>query len=236
MKGILLSIVAGLFLAIGLILIGESFQQPSAVISITFDDGYVSQYDAAEILEGYGWKATYYIPSNLVGKEFEGVPIMSGEQVLDLQGREHEIGAHTADHVRAVNSSDAIYETQLIMGKDISGVIAENFAFPYNDHSKESLALKHFNTVRNSEGGINNITNRSLDGLALTHNNYLVLEDYLAKLEENGGWLIILVHDINENPREDIDLAPEEFAWVLQAIRDSNFEVKTIEEVYVGKA
>jgi peptidoglycan/xylan/chitin deacetylase (PgdA/CDA1 family) len=236
MKWLLVSLVSGFFLALGLIFIGNALQEPYAVVSITFDDGYVSQYDAAAELEKYGFYATYYIPSGLVGKEFEGIPIMPSADVLDLYKRGHEIGAHTADHVLARNSSESFYEIQLVMGKDISGIVAKNFAFPYNDHSKEELALKYFDTARNSEGGINNITERSLRGLALTHDNYVILEDYLAKLEGNGGWLVIVIHDISENPREDIDMTPEEFAWVLQTLRDSKVPVMTIRQVRDGKA
>jgi peptidoglycan/xylan/chitin deacetylase (PgdA/CDA1 family) len=239
MKWLLLSIVWGFSLALGLILIGDALQQPSAVISITFDDGYVSQYIAADKMEEYNWRATYYISHNLLGNVFEGEQVMSESAVLDLYARGHEIGGHTLNHVEASSVSADEYEREVKDCQQSLCIEMRNFAFPYGDDSKKEIALKYFDTVRSTKPCINNFTDVELCGLTLVHQNneYLVLEQYLAELKEQRGWLVIVIHGISDNiTREDVDLTEEEFLWVLQTIKESGILVMNIQEVRDGKA
>jgi len=47
---------------------GEPVDLPQRPVLITFDDGYVSSYEVADpILAAYGWQATIYIPTSVVG-------------------------------------------------------------------------------------------------------------------------------------------------------------------------
>ena len=68
---------------------------PNKPVLLTFDDGYADNYfQAAPVLEKYGFTGIFYIITGLVGSE----GYMSWEQVLELEQKGMEIGAHTATH------------------------------------------------------------------------------------------------------------------------------------------
>ncbi len=230
---VIILVVAGLFIAIGLLLVlGQN--QKETYISITFDDGYSSQYDAAKTLENYGWQGTFYIPTDFVGKTYENISVMDLQQIKDLQLRGHEIGGHGASHVNASNVSAEAYESDILESKNFfeeNNLSVRNFAFPYGDDSKKDIALKYFDTARSTKPCINNISDRELCGLTLVHQNeeYKSLTTYVNELR--GGWLVIAIHSISSNPRSDVDITPEELDWILEQINQTNAKVMTIAQV-----
>jgi peptidoglycan/xylan/chitin deacetylase (PgdA/CDA1 family) len=238
MKRLAIAIFAGFLIAVGLLLIGPQLEKPKAIISITFDDGYISEYNSAIELEEYGWRGVIYFPSGLAGGYFENIPIMTWAQVSALQNRGHEIGGHTLTHAKASNLTKEDWESELKQGKDLleqHNITVESFAYPYNDINYTEITKKYYPIQRNVNGGINlldinNIT--GLNGLALTHNNYEeLLPIYLEDLKLNGGWLVLAIHDVGDNPRPDIDLSPEDLTSILEQIKQSKVPVKTIAEV-----
>ena len=235
-------ILAGIALILfgaGLFLIPHS-EKKESYISITFDDGYVSQYNAAKTLETYGWRGVIYFPSGLAGKDLEGIPVMSWQQIKDLHSRGHEIGAHTLTHAKASNYTREQWEYEVREGKILlaeHGINTESFAYPNNDAKYADIAQKYFSSQKNVNGGINEIGTDEIYGLALVHNNYKdVLPEYLQDLKDGGGWLVLVIHNVDENPRPDIDLSPEEYSWVLEQVKESGIPVKTVSEIVNGTA
>jgi len=231
--------IALILFGVGLFMIPHS-EKKESYISITFDDGYVSQYNAAKTLENYGWRGVIYFPSGLAGKEFEGIPVMNWQQIEDLHSRGHEIGAHTLTHAKASNYTREQWEYEVREGKILlaeHGITAESFAYPNNDAKYADIAKKYFSSQKNVNGGINAIGTDEIYGLALVHNNYKdVLPEYLKDLKDGGGWLVLVIHGVDENPRPDIDLSPEEYSWVLEQVKESGIPVKTVSEIVNGTA
>ena len=100
---------------------------PTKLAIITFDDGYKSQFTSAEpILAHYGYKASFFIVCNFVGKTAEemnsssivnfvgkGVEQMSWQDIMTLYKNGHQIGAHTMNHLRnltSMSNSELNYE------------------------------------------------------------------------------------------------------------------------------
>lgn len=208
-----------------------------AFISITFDDGYLSQYKAAELLERYGYRGTFYIPAAFVGNEFEGRLLMSWSELETLQNKGHEIGAHTFSHVNSSVPKD-IYNAEVLLGGETlqeHGFSTEDFAYPYGDDTYKQSG-QGFVTARNTKWCVNKISDRELCGITLTDSlgNQTVLQFYLSQLKTKGGWLVIVIHGVDENPRPDVDINIEQLFYILDQIRNSGIEVKTIEEVANG--
>src|SRR6266852_3953306 len=94
---------------------------------INFDDGYKSQFtNAKPVLDKYGFKASFFIVCNFVGKSAKqmnstsivnfagkGVEQMNWTDVLALHKQGEMIGAHTMNHLRnmtIMSDSELNYE------------------------------------------------------------------------------------------------------------------------------
>src|ERR1700689_3145771 len=68
---------------------------PDGTIYLTFDDGGVSAHQlTAEILERRGWRGTFFITTDYIGKS----AFLSAGQIRDLRKRGHAIGTHSCSH------------------------------------------------------------------------------------------------------------------------------------------
>ena len=112
----------------------EGKPDPQKVI-ITFDDGHVSQLQAADLLEEYGMRGIFFVIPSLI--DVPRYPHMSGSQLADLIERGHLIGVHGHRHVSMPVSGPEIIATldtvpELLM--EIPGITDRNLhslAFPY---------------------------------------------------------------------------------------------------------
>jgi len=79
---------------------------PARPIVITFDDGYRSNYSVAvPLLERYGFRATFFIVSDYLGRtnawdDERQEPLLSSEQIIAMHQAGFEIQSHTRTHAR----------------------------------------------------------------------------------------------------------------------------------------
>jgi peptidoglycan/xylan/chitin deacetylase (PgdA/CDA1 family) len=132
--------------------IGNDANTITKVAIINFDDGYKSQYTSAKpILDDYGYKASFFITCNFVGKTAKemnsssivnfagkGVEQMSWQDIMNLYRQGHQVGAHTMNHLRNLTSmpdSELNYEIgqskQCLIDHGIATGTTTTFAFPY---------------------------------------------------------------------------------------------------------
>ena len=67
---------------------------PDRYILLTFDDGYKSFLNAAEILNDMGFKATFFLTKKWC---YEKHNFLNNEEIIALSGM-HEVGSHTISH------------------------------------------------------------------------------------------------------------------------------------------
>jgi peptidoglycan/xylan/chitin deacetylase (PgdA/CDA1 family) len=142
-------------LIISQIAIANSGNDPGAVAKlaiINFDDGYKSQFISAKpILDHYGFKASFFIICNFVGKTAnemnsrsivnfagKGVEQLSWQDIMTLYRQGHQIGSHTMNHLRNLTSmpdSELNYEIdqskQCLIDHGLPSSAITTFAFPY---------------------------------------------------------------------------------------------------------
>jgi len=115
---------------------------PVRPIAITFDDGWAEQYSVAfPLLQKYGMKATFYVPSSYT----IGGRVVTWEQLEALRDAGMEIGSHTRKHVNliAVSAEDASYE---VFGSKSAleaklDITVESIAYPYGLYNGGTIAL-----------------------------------------------------------------------------------------------
>ncbi len=122
----------------------DSLPRKPAVV--TFDDGLRSTVETAlPILDTHDVKATHYVVPGLLGERFEGSPVMTRDDVVDLGTRGHEVGAHTVTHpdLTAVDRETArqeIVESRESIGA-ITGEKPRSFAYPYGAFDRDIARL-----------------------------------------------------------------------------------------------
>ena len=127
---------------------------------INFDDGYKSQFtNAKPILDKYGFKASFFIVCNFLGKTAKemnsssvinfagkGVEQMTWDNIITLYKQGHQIGAHTMNHLQNMTSmpkSELDYEIghskQCLADH---GIYTITFAYPFENGKDNNTIVK----------------------------------------------------------------------------------------------
>jgi peptidoglycan/xylan/chitin deacetylase (PgdA/CDA1 family) len=121
----------------------EGRPMPRRTVAITFDDCYLDNLHAAEILRDYGFPATFFLPTGYVGttRVFDwdrGLPYLgnlSWDHAREMAGMGHEIGSHTVTHANlGVAASDQAWEELVASRQTIEDRLGRPcrwFAYPF---------------------------------------------------------------------------------------------------------
>ena len=130
----------------------------SRLAIINFDDGYKSQFtNAKPILDMYGFKASFFIVCNFVGKSAKqmnsssivnfagkGVEQMTWNDITTLFKQGYQIGDHTMNHLRNMtNMSNSELDYEIGRSKQCildHGIPVTTFAYPF-DNGKDNATI-----------------------------------------------------------------------------------------------
>ena len=128
---------------------------PANQVAITFDDGYLDNYEHAwPTLRSFGFTATIFVSAGLIGTkrvipaERSGAvpaPLLSWEQVRELSENHIEIGSHAMTHTRLtrmplVKVREEVTDSKKIL-EDRLGRPVEWFCYPSGAFSVEVVKL-----------------------------------------------------------------------------------------------
>ena len=164
---------------------GYSFSPPgpysaSHSLSITFDDGFVSNLTSAvPAMREFGAKAINYLVADRIGKSSdweaaeggEARPLMDHSQIREWLSAGNWIGAHTCTHPRLSKIPRGLAREEIAASKkrleDRFGQPMEHFVYPfgdYNDAVVEMVREAGFKTACTMDRGVND---RNTDPLRL---------------------------------------------------------------------
>ena len=172
--------------------------QREAFVTFSVDDGDPSDLRAADLLQKYGLKATFYIPERNAERA-----VMAEHQIQDIS-RRFEIGAHTLNHVRLTAVSREQAWTELRDGKkwveDLTGQPARSFCYPGGKFDHYILKLVEQAGYSGARSCMFNLTNFPqnpfLWGVSThAHSHTRLVQLRHALLEKNlaGAWNFVTV-------------------------------------------
>lgn len=139
------------------------------VVGITFDDGYLNNLThALPVLQRHGFSSTCYAVSNLLGQTnawdrdigIAQVPLMDAGQLRLWVAGGQEVGSHTQNHARLLQSDAATALGEMTQDKAaLEGLLAvpvQHFCYPYGEYAAEHVAMARqagFQTVTTTRRG-----------------------------------------------------------------------------------
>jgi peptidoglycan/xylan/chitin deacetylase (PgdA/CDA1 family) len=200
---------------VALVLSAPAAARAATVVSLTFDDGAVSQLNARDALLAHGMRGTFFINSGLVGANDY---YMSWQQIAGLAAYGNEIGGHTLTHAKLTELGSSEREKEVC--DDRQALIAHgfdpvSFAYPFGSSSDAVASVVQgcgYASARRV-GGLAHSNCGSCkeaesippgDPFALRSNaagtgpmSLSELEGYVTQAEAaGGGWVPLTFHDI----------------------------------------
>ncbi len=128
---------------------------PDRSVVLTFDDGFENVYQLAfPILQQYGFPATVFLVAGYCGKTnhwpsqpsgIPRLPIMTWEQIQEMDRAGIEFGAHTHNHPRLDRVSGSELKLEVVNAKSVLedhlGHQVDHFSYPYGRSDGVSAEL-----------------------------------------------------------------------------------------------
>jgi peptidoglycan/xylan/chitin deacetylase (PgdA/CDA1 family) len=144
-------------------------ERSGKVVGITFDDGYLNNLThALPVLQRHGFSSTCYAVSNLLGRTnvwdqgigIAQVPLMDAAQLRQWVAGGQEVGSHTQNHVRLLQSDAATARAEMVQDKAaLEATLAtpvRHFCYPYGEYAPEHVVMAReagFETVTTTRRG-----------------------------------------------------------------------------------
>ena len=257
LRVLLLAIVLG-----GVALAAPVVAQAQTVVSLTFDDGWDSQYATVSTLGAHGMKGTYYVNTGHTGQSGQ----MAWDQLVAIDAAGHEVTGHTLDHTDLVTVDATEARRQICEDRQnlvSRGFLAKSFAYPFGSYDATTQSIVRDCGYASGRGafGLRNITSttdtRPFASAMPPPNPYAILtpccirsdvtltqlQDYIKGAENNGGgWVPLVLHRVCANCGGD-DPSPSITPATFQAFADwlaqrsaSGTVVRTVAQVMSGDA
>ena len=224
----------------------------SGLITITFDDGLLCQFENGyPVLQNNRMKGVVFVPTGLVGDWFQGQRSMNLSHLHELSSAGWEIGSHTVSHARLANKDGRTILPRVAVEAEVqeskewlvaNGFSVLSFAYPYGRHNEEieGITRRLYRYIRTTKDGLNEVSsgNIRLKAFDLCQKKIDRWKPAVDAALASKKWLIAMIHGV----AKDADQIPsgQESKWIassdleecLQYALSSGLPVRTFQEVY----
>lgn len=207
------------------------------LVSLTFDDGWETQYSAARpAMQQYNFPATFYISTGFLGTP----DYMTNAMVQTLKDEGNHIAAHTVTHPHLPTLTDQQLAIELGDSKSYLqttfGTDANDFASPFGEVDARVMTFvkNYYTTHRGVLPGFN-YKDDTFDIYDLKVQNILnstttaEVQGWINQALAEKSWLILVYHAVLNNA-DTYDVTPANFASQMQALSQSEATVVTIDQ------
>ena len=208
------------------------------MVSITFDDGLASAYtNAIPVLDAAGMKSTLYVITGKLGDD----GFITQADLLSLQARGHEIGAHTRTHRDLRKVSPDQLDSEIagsLADLRAMGVPAETFAYPFGGHNSHVMQLVQeagFIGARGTQEGFAIPTDERYRLRCLMMVNTTTeahVKEWIDTAIREDKWLVLLFHHVQHNSTYRYSVTPDLVEHIVDYLSEKRVPVVTMAEGY----
>lgn len=210
------------------------------VVAFSFDDVPESAATlGASLLEERGVRGSFYVCGGLAGQDWVGYRLAGLDRIAELSARGHEIGCHTAHHLRVTE----VGTVELLRDVALNARILEplvgklaSFAYPYGAiglRAKQALQSR-FGVCRGIHGAmaVGFFDRGRLDATALdvTRIDRRGIDALLDAAVAKRGWLTFYTHDVREEP-SGFGITPGLLAYAIDGALARGCRIETVGNV-----
>ena len=208
-----------------------------SIVVICFDDGWKSQLNASEILDTFGFKATFAIVASYASNNYPAY--MSWDEIRGLRDRGNDIECHSHSHIDLTNlSSDGLFE-EIVKSKQVfqdEGFSPELFVYPlgvgFDNSTVRDIVSKHYlaaRAVEDSEWDISDFDRYAITCFAL--NNDTSLSDFENIAWNAGGTTVIVLLYHQFDTGGIFSISRSQFVDEMSFLKANGFTVKTLSDL-----
>ncbi|MFI5910747.1 polysaccharide deacetylase family protein [Dactylosporangium sp. NPDC051541] len=211
-----------------------------ALVSLTFDDGWKSQYSAGlPLLDKYNMDATYYVLTSTT----DYPDYMTKAEMLNLPAHGIEVASHTVDHPHLPTMTAAQIDAELKDSQATlrqwygNNTVAKNFATPFGEYNANVLtsSKKYYRSHRSTDEGYN--TKDSTDVYNIKVQNILntttpaQVGQWIDQAIRDKSWLVLVYHEVSATAEDPTyAVTPANLDKELQLIQSKAITVKTVDQ------
>ncbi|MFH1151112.1 MAG: polysaccharide deacetylase family protein [Actinomycetota bacterium] len=208
-----------------------------AIVTVTFDDGYQSIYDAAlPIMNAQGIKSTQFIATgNIDSDPF----FMTSAELVTLASQGHELASHSVTHADLRSLTPEQLAAELSDSKTylqtLTGGAVYNFAYPFGFYDATVIAAvqQYYDAARCSDVGY--ITLIDFDEY-LIKTQYVLntttpaeVQGWIDHARANRYWLVLLYHQVDDLGGE-YSTTPANFDTEMSYLHGTGVAVLTMQD------
>lgn len=212
----------------------DSREAKKGLVSITFDDGYFSNFLAAKIMRPLGLKGTAYLIPSVLGEERH----LTSIQAKKMKAWGWSLSTHLAIPVTGLPDLKSVVakakEAIIKLGDPIG---AEHFALPLGKYNQRSLGIlkNNFSSIRLAGGlfetlPVNDKTRLKTFNVLPNMKPQYVFEQ-CKKAIENGDWIILMFHYLDQPKQGELNYSSEDYKTLMKLLAPVKDSVKTVSEV-----
>jgi len=171
----------------------------AAAVSITFDDGHISDYTlAVPALNERGFQGTFFIVTDWIDSA-------TWNEWKDVSNQGHEIASHTKTHAHLTQLSltemeEEIGESKVVIDAQIKTQQCLTFSYPYGEYNTnaKTIAEDHYIAARGISCDLNTAPYNFYGMRACSDSRSLgQMKAMTDAAEEQGKWLITYYHSLD---------------------------------------